>query len=176
MQICTRLFTEPAAGLLTPCNMASVSAARRQRGVMLIEALVGIIIFSIGVLAVTGLQAVSIKTSIEAKNRTDAAMLANSIISQMSVDSKSLAALQASYNSPGGTVYTQWLTDVTNIMPGVSGVSAVQPTVAVTPAASAIGVTVTVFWQVPGQDVHNFTTSSQLNCTVTDEKNSVCVW
>lgn len=180
MQNRTRIFTEHAAGLLTPRNMAGAGAARRQRGVMLIEALVGILIFTIGVFAVMGLQAVSIKNSVEAKNRTDAAMLVNSLISQMSVDSKNMAALQASYNSASGTVYTQWLADVQNIMPGVSGVPATQPTVAVTPVTSngvnAIQAAITVFWQVPGQELHNFTASSQFNCTVTDEKNSVCVW
>lgn len=180
MQNHSHIFTEHTAGLLTPRNVASIGAARQQRGVMLIEALVGILIFTIGVFAVMGLQAVSIKNSIEAKNRTDASMFANSLISQMSVDSKSLATLQASYNSPGGNVYAQWLTDVQNIMPGVSGVPATQPMVAVTPVTSngvnAIQVAVTVFWQAPGQGLHNFTASSQLNCTVTDEKNSVCVW
>ena len=185
MQICHRsLFTEQPAGMppvmSATRDMACAGAARWQRGVILIEAMVGILIFTIGVFAVMGLQAVSVKNSLEAKNRTDAAMLANSLISRMSVDNKSFATLQANYNSPGGAVYTQWLADVQNLMPGVAGVPANQPTVVVAPVFSsglnATQVVVRVFWQVPGQDVHNFTALSQINCTVTDEKNSACAW
>ena len=50
---------------------------RQQKGVMLIEALVGILIFSIGILAIMGMQAISIKSTIEAKYRTEASFLAN---------------------------------------------------------------------------------------------------
>ena len=56
---------------------------RTQSGVMLIEAMVGILIFSIGVLALVGLQAVAIKASAEAKYRADASYLANAIVGRM---------------------------------------------------------------------------------------------
>lgn len=56
---------------------------RLQSGVMLIEAMVGILIFSIGVLALVGLQAVAIKASAEAKYRADASYLANAIVGRM---------------------------------------------------------------------------------------------
>ncbi len=165
----------------TPQNMVYAGVARWQRGVMLIEAMVGILIFTIGIFAVMGLQAVSVKNSLEAKNRTDAAMLANSLISQAVVGNKDLATLQANYNSPGGAAYLQWLADVQNAMPGVLGGSpAIQPTVVVANTVNngvnSTQMVATVFWQVPGQGVHNFTTAANINCTVTDENNAACTW
>lgn len=165
----------------TPQNMIHAGVASWQRGAMLIEAMVGILIFTIGIFAVMGLQAVSVKNSLEAKNRTDAAMLANSLISQAMIGNKNLATLQANYNSPGGAVYLPWLADVQNAMPGVlGGAPAIQPTVVVTNAPSngvnSTQIVVTVFWQVPGQGVHNYATAANINCTVTDENNAACAW
>ncbi|MCU0869360.1 MAG: hypothetical protein MUF30_07100 [Burkholderiales bacterium] len=55
----------------------------RQRGVMLIEALLGILIFSLGIMALIGLQAQSIRNSSEAKYRADASFLADQIIGRI---------------------------------------------------------------------------------------------
>lgn len=56
---------------------------RAQRGVMLIEALLGILIFSLGIMALIGLQAQSIRNSSEAKYRADASFLADQIIGRI---------------------------------------------------------------------------------------------
>lgn len=58
------------------------------RGMALIEALVAILIFSVGVIGVLGLQALALKSSSDAKYRADAAFLANQLIGQMWVDSR----------------------------------------------------------------------------------------
>lgn len=55
----------------------------KQSGVMLLEALIGLLIFSIGILAMIGMQAISIKNSASATYRSEASYLANQIISQM---------------------------------------------------------------------------------------------
>ena len=54
-----------------------------QSGVMLLEAMIAILIFSLGILGVVGMQAAAITASADAKYRTDAAMFANDIIGQM---------------------------------------------------------------------------------------------
>src|SRR5438132_12670673 len=59
-------------------------APKREGGVMLLEALIAILIFSIGILAVVGLQAVSIKNVTDSKHRTEAAFLPNNLLAQMS--------------------------------------------------------------------------------------------
>jgi type IV pilus assembly protein PilV len=58
----------------------------KQSGVMLLEALIGILIFSIGILAIVGLQAASVKNQADAKYRADASYFANQIIGQMWLD------------------------------------------------------------------------------------------
>ena len=59
-----------------------------QRGVMLLEALIGLLIFSIGILAMIGMQAVSIRATAAATYRSEAAYLANQIINMMWVESR----------------------------------------------------------------------------------------
>lgn len=59
--------------------------ARQQSGVILLEALLAILIFSLGILALVGLQAAAVKQSADAKYRTEAALLANEVIDRKSV-------------------------------------------------------------------------------------------
>ena len=58
----------------------------REEGVMLIEALIAILIFSIGILAVVGMQATAIKNVTESKSRSEAAFLAEELMAQMWID------------------------------------------------------------------------------------------
>ncbi len=62
-----------------------------QQGVILIEVMIAILIFSIGVLALVGLQATMIKNTAEAKYRSEASYIAQSRIGQIWADT-SLAA------------------------------------------------------------------------------------
>lgn len=57
-----------------------------QQGVVLIEALVGIVIFLVGILAMIALQAVAISAQNDAQYRVEAANLANRIFSEISVN------------------------------------------------------------------------------------------
>jgi type IV pilus assembly protein PilV len=69
-----------------------INPSRNQQGSALLEALIGILIFSIGVLSLIGLQATSIKLTTDAKDRTDASLFANQVISRMWVDQGNLAS------------------------------------------------------------------------------------
>ncbi|MEO8132864.1 MAG: type IV pilus modification protein PilV [Betaproteobacteria bacterium] len=71
-----------------------------QSGAMLLEALIAILIFSLGILAIIGLQAQSIRNSSEAKYRSDASYLANQLIGRMWADRANLATYA---HRPGGT-------------------------------------------------------------------------
>lgn len=90
---------------------------QNQAGVMLIEALVAILIFTVGILGIVGLQAVSIKQGTDSRYRSDAAMLANQLIGTMWLGDRTAATLQATY-STGGTGYATWSTVVANTLPG----------------------------------------------------------
>jgi len=106
-----------------------------QSGVMLIEALVAILLFSVGVVAVMGMQAVSIEQVSQAKYRTDASYLANQIAGKMWVDQANIA----SYATAGYTGRAAWDTVVASTLPRGSGTIAVAGTM----------VTITVNWQTP---------------------------
>jgi type IV pilus assembly protein PilV len=74
---------------------------RNQRGVMLIEALVGILIFAIGILAMIAMQASAIRATQDARYRTEAVNYANDLLSQIlvNVDRTNPAALATSLNA-----------------------------------------------------------------------------
>lgn len=117
---------------------------RRQAGVMLIEALIGLLIFSIGILAMIGLQATAMRATIDAKYRSEASFLANEIIGVMWVDRANLASY-ATASCPGTTTCNAWKTRVETVLPQATGANA--PTIAV----SGQQVTVTLYWQRPGE-------------------------
>jgi type IV pilus assembly protein PilV len=134
--------------------------AKRQGGVMLLEALIAILIFSIGILAVVGMQAVTIKNVTDSKHRTEAAFLANKLLSQMWTDAGNIA----SYAYPGSgavpTRLTGWVGQVNTRLPAAE---TVPPIVTITGAgATGAKVTIQVRWQLPEEasknlPAHNYT-------------------
>lgn len=143
-------------------------ALPRQHGVMLLEALIGILIFSVGILAMVGMQAAAFSASADAKSRSEAAAFANQIISEiwMSVDRTSDATVITSLNNfqlntggsdcafSGGmadasnTVLSNWVGEVTDSATGLLGATASMQQIAVS-TADLNRVTVTVCWQAP---------------------------
>jgi type IV pilus assembly protein PilV len=118
---------------------------KAQQGVMLIEALIGILIFSIGILAMMGMQAVAMQTTIDAKYRSEASYLANQIIGTMWADYKNLATYDTS--GSGNARLTAWETDVANRLPQDTATPAnTNPSIAV----AGQQVTVTVRWKRKG--------------------------
>jgi type IV pilus assembly protein PilV len=73
-----------------------------QQGVMLLEALIGLLIFSLGILALVALQSVSISNVSNAKFRVEAAFAAEEIMNRMWVDSGVQLANVQNYRYPGG--------------------------------------------------------------------------
>lgn len=151
----------------------NIQIGRAQRGVMLLEALIAILLFAMGILALIGLQARSITFASQARYQTDAAVLADRVISQMWGDRTNIAGY--AWDGTGGApaVISAWATQVTNSLPGANTQA---PTIVVAtvnhagpPAYSAHTVTVTVFWRTPdeagaGQPHHNLTTTAFIQC------------
>lgn len=89
-----------------------------QGGVMLLEAMIGILIFSLGVLALVAMQAVSISNVSNAQYRSEAAFLANEIISQAWVDKGVNGANIPTYRWPGGNSrVAAWVAKVNVLLP-----------------------------------------------------------
>ncbi len=125
---------------------------KSQAGVMLIEALVAILLFSVGVIAVMGMQAVSIEQVSQAKYRTDASYLANQIVGTMWLDTANLA----SYATAGYSKRTAWDAVVASTLPQGTG------TIAVTNST----VTVTVNWRTPNDSTtRQFVSIANINPT-----------
>ena len=118
-----------------------------QKGIVILEALIALLIFSMGILALVGLQAAMVKNTSDNKYRADASFLAQERIGRMWADPGNLANYAC-----------------TNVAAGQCGdVSGVLPngTRTVTVASRGL-VTVTVAWRLPGSDAHNFTTSTYI--------------
>jgi type IV pilus assembly protein PilV len=125
-----------------------------QRGATLLEALIGILIFSVGILALVGMQALAIRHMADARYRSEASFFANEIIGRMWVNKGNLA----SYAFPGTgsppAAIDNWVTAIQSTLPGVSA-GANLPIVDV----AGSRVTVTVRWQLPGaSDGHQHVT------------------
>ena len=128
--------------------------SRHQAGVILIEALIGILIFSIGILALLGMQGAAIKNTTDARYRSEAAFLATQVVGQMWVDLANLA----SYDTDNAAAYgarDNWVNTVANTLPGVTIGGARTPTIQVGPdpvlGLATQEVRVTVQWQQPGE-------------------------
>ena len=108
---------------------------RSQAGVMLLEALVAILIFSLGIIALMGMQAASIAQVSQAKYRTDASYLANQIMGKIWTDQANIA----NYAAGGYAGRTTWDALVANTLPNGAG------------AITVVGrqVTVTITWKQP---------------------------
>jgi type IV pilus assembly protein PilV len=127
----------------------------KQEGVMLLEALIGILIFSLGVLALVAMQAVSISSVSNARYRTEASFLANDILGSAWIDRGLLgtgASLDA-FRYPGGSAsaLNAWVQKVQATLPGSD---VYPPTIeVVNPVAPAAGsarqITVTLQWRAP---------------------------
>ena len=131
--------------------MQPILIERGQRGVMLLEALIGILIFSVGILAMIAMHAAAIGYTADARYRSDASFLASELIGQIWVDVPNLG----SYAYPGGASIgiTNWVAKVNNVLPGSDGANA--PTVVVDPATGQVDVTIR--WQPPSADgVRNY--------------------
>ena len=125
--------------------------ARRERGVMLIEALLAILIFSLGILAVVGMQSVAIKEVSQSKYRSDAAFLTQELMAQMWTDNGNIALYSFGGGGTPPARLQQWVQKVNAALPGN-----IAPVVNVTaPTAQGANVTIQVFWQVPEEAAQN---------------------
>ena len=112
---------------------------RSDRGFALIEALIAIVIFSLGALGLLGLQVSMMKATSGAKFRADAA---------------NLAAYRDSCSSH--LPCRNWIAKVSQTLPGN-----VPPELEIVPSTGYVGIK--IFWIVPNEAQHSFNTSTSIN-------------
>ncbi|CAN0484191.1 unnamed protein product, partial [Phaeothamnion confervicola] len=93
------------------------SSRKAQSGVMLLEALIGILIFSLGILAMVGLQAMSIKVASDSRDRAEASNLASQLVGEMWVNRAALASYQYSGTGTAPAALTTWVARVNASLP-----------------------------------------------------------
>ncbi|MCG3185744.1 MAG: hypothetical protein IOMNBAOH_00255 [Rhodocyclaceae bacterium] len=137
-------------------------SGRKQSGVVLLEALVAILIFSLGILALVGLQANSVRMTTEAKYRSDASLLTEQIIGLMWADDR--ANLPGYAHAPGGAncVFNGAASANANVTAWLGGTGLAGTVIDTLPNVQAqivIGaqnvVTVTLCWMPPGGGAFN---------------------
>lgn len=138
--------------LQTPRHRARAQASRRTgRGLVLIDVLISVLVFSVGVLAIVAMQSVAAQQSSQAKYRADATMLANALISRMWLTDRTVATLTDNF-ATGEAGYDEWLATVQDTLPGAADNP---PEVTVESVAGGAGaqptarVTVLVQWKLP---------------------------
>lgn len=124
---------------------------RAAGGVALIEALVSILLFSIGVLGVVALQSAMTRSQTSAKFRGDAVYLAGELIGAMWGDSANLASY-ADAQCSGYARCSDWAAKVAAVLPGGAA--------SVTVDGAQVGVTIR--WSAPGEGTHRYTTSTEI--------------
>lgn len=155
--------------------MKSRTAITTQKGSVLLEAFIAIVLFSIGILGLVGVQATALKNSAEAKNRAEAAYLANQIIGRMWADNPANLGSYAhnptagaGCNFAGGASananVTAWLGTVSTPGTVAGNLPGAPPARQQITIGANNEVTVTICWQKPGETVpHTYVGIAQIN-------------
>ena len=146
--------------------MLTTEIRKSQSGVMLLEALIAILIFSLGVLGVVAMQASAVSASRDAQYRAIAGQLAEELIGQMLSGNRDGATLRTNFQGSAGFVtsfaannanfctdsttdgllYCRWynmrVLATGDLHSGLPGVQTTPPIVTVTPGSPAGNVSV----------------------------------
>lgn len=126
-------------------NSYPTSTHSSQKGAVLLEALIAVLIFSMGILAIAGLQGAMIQNTSDAKYRSDAAFMAQQQIGAMWANAADL------------TIFALGEEDVSNIGPKLPNG---KRTVSLPIAGGEVKVEIK--WTPPGQTEHNYTTYARI--------------
>jgi len=146
---------------------------------MLLEVLIALMIFAMGILGVIGLQATAINNTLDARYRSDAALIANQIIGVMWADPQvdntttpPTRTIKTSYacapctSSSTNNNLNNWVGQIQGaggqpvLLPAGSSGTANQPSIAI----NGNQVIVTINWQSPqnGALAHNYVTKTEI--------------
>lgn len=125
-----------------------------QRGVVLLEVLVAVLIFSIGILGMIAMQTASVTAVSDAKYRSEAAMVADQIIARMWADQANITA----YNTGGPVSLAGYEAKLPNGKREVAVGALPPPT-----EPQMRTVTIRITWQPPeGTTEHQYVTETRI--------------
>jgi type IV pilus assembly protein PilV len=154
-------------------NRPAIAHRSATDGFVLVEALIGILLFAISVISLVAFQGTAVGIAHEAKTRADAAFYANQIIARMWTDRTNLAAYALNANAAAcaqaSGANTSTHAPVQNWLAGLQGSGSTPgqlPSAADLRQQIVIGganeVTVTVCWQHPSGERRNYVARSQI--------------
>jgi type IV pilus assembly protein PilV len=158
-----------------PCRVRQAKPRRhgaRAGGFALIEILVALLLFAIGILGLVGLQASMTQVQTDSKVRADAANLVDELSALMWSDLGKPAVLAnlADYSAAGCAGHARcgpWLTKLTSALPGGRLVGLSFDNTASTTAATHGEVTVEVEWSMPNSGTHSYSATFNVAATGT---------
>ncbi len=116
----------------------------QQKGAVLLEALIAVLIFSFGILAISGLQGAMIKNTTNSKYRADASFIAQQTLGRMWANPDNLATFAVASEN------------ISNLLPGGTRTIAI-------PAGTTDQVQITVGWRAPGDpDAHTHVVNARI--------------
>ena len=115
--------------------------AKTQQGSVLIEALISVLIFSMGILALVGLQTAMLKNTTDSKFRAEASFIAQQRLGEMWANPENLGTFVVA-------------NEVVPALPNGTRTVTVNPNRIVT---------VTIGWQAPGMEAHNYAASTHIS-------------
>lgn len=125
------------------------------RGIALIEALVGVLIFTTGILGIVGLQAAMTRAQGAAKSRADAALLAGELMGVARVEWAAAPDSEpTNYATDCSGACGLWLAKVAQVLPHGAATLATDANTGV--------MTITISWSAPAEGSHRYVTSSSL--------------
>jgi type IV pilus assembly protein PilV len=124
----------------------SVTFNAHQKGVSLLEGLLTIILFSVGMLSLLMLLSTSLVEAGNARYRSEASLLASDLIGQMWTGDRSLSALRKRFTDTTSDDYQRWLKTVHDRLPGTDGTKNL-PSIMIDNQRK---VKIALYWQAPG--------------------------
>ncbi|WP_269533709.1 hypothetical protein [Chitinimonas sp. BJYL2] len=124
-----------------------------QSGVIMLEALIAIVLFSVALIGLMGIQARAVNLSEQAKYRADASFLANQIVGIMLADQNRASAFD---DDSGSTEEKrdEWIAEVEDKLPNGTGSIEVNGT----------QVTIAIGWRAPNEaQAHQYSMTTQVN-------------
>lgn len=140
-----------------------------EQGFTLLEVMVSLLIFAIGILGLLSAQSAAVKDASTARYRSMAAASAADLVDRMWISDRTATTLQANFSSSdAGSGYTEWLERLEAT--GLPGVQSNPPSVSFTTVAGGTSssdssslATIEVHWKAPGESAaHTYTAVAQI--------------
>ena len=128
---------------------------KQQKGGILIEVLVSLMIFALGVVGLLGSMAVTSKHSSENRFRAEAVSIADELFGQMTVSNPATLSTEYAVGSP---LFQAWLINRVQTLPGGNA------GIVFDPGAMAGGflVSLTITWAAPDEPISTYATTTHI--------------